>query len=64
MRVDKQKENEGGLGMEDGALVELYWARDERAIGETEKKYGPYCRSIAYGILQNREDTEETVNDT
>ena len=50
--------------MEDKQIVELYWARSERAISETKQKYGRYCRSIAYNILHNREDSEECVNDT
>lgn len=50
--------------MEDQAIVELYWARKEQAIRETEKKYGTYCRAIAWNILQDRRDTEECLNDT
>ncbi len=50
--------------MDDKSIVELYWQRDEQAISETEKKYGKYCYSIAYGILNNNEDAEESVNDT
>lgn len=50
--------------MEDQAIIELYWARDEQAIRETEQKYGAYCRSIAHGILRSRQDAEECVNDT
>lgn len=34
------------------------------AITETAKKYGRYCHTIAYHILQNKEDSEECVNDT
>ena len=37
---------------------------DEQAIAITTEKYGPYCYSIAYGILHNDEDSEESVNDT
>ena len=48
--------------MEDTAILELYWARDEQAIAETQKSY--YCYSIAYHILHDREDTEECLNDT
>ncbi len=33
--------------MEDTAILDLYWARDERAITETQKSYGKYCYSIA-----------------
>ena len=50
--------------MEDKQIVDLYWARSETAIAETEKKYGRYCHYIAYQILYNREDAEEVVNDT
>ena len=50
--------------MEDFQIIELYWDRAERAIAETEQKYGNYCRSIAYRILRDREDAEECVNDT
>lgn len=50
--------------MEDCDIVALYWARDEQAIGETEKKYGKLCRSIAMNLLGVREDAEECVNDT
>ena len=49
--------------MEDSAIIDLYWARAERAISESDTKYGGYCRSIAHNILQNREDTEECVSD-
>ena len=50
--------------MEDKQIVELYWARSETAISETEKKYGRYCHYIAYQILENDEDAKEVVNDT
>lgn len=50
--------------MEDREIIELYWKRSERAITETDKKYGKYCAYIAYGILNDREDAKEIVNDT
>lgn len=50
--------------MEDDSIVNLYWARSENAISETSKKYGNYCYSIAYNILGNVEDADESVNDT
>ena len=50
--------------MDDQSIINLYWAREERAIDETEKKYGSYCRSIAQNILHNWSDTEECLNDT
>lgn len=49
--------------MEDRDIVALYWERNQEAIAETEKKYGRYCYSIAYNILYNAEDAEESVND-
>ncbi len=54
----------GGGKMEDTEIVNLYWKREERAVEETAKKYGNYCYSIAYNILSNHEDSEESVNDT
>lgn len=50
--------------MEDSAIIDLYWARADAAVQETQRKYGPYCHRIAYGILASREDAEECVNDT
>lgn len=50
--------------MEDKQIVEMYFARDERAIKETDGKYGTFCHSIAMNILSVREDAEECVNDT
>ena len=50
--------------MDDKRIIDLYWNRSESAISETDKKYGKYCYSIAYNILTNNEDTEESVNDT
>lgn len=50
--------------MEDACIVELYLARSERAIEETAAKYGKYCYTIAFQILGNAEDAEESVNDT
>lgn len=50
--------------MEDERIVSLYWDRDERAIRETEKKYDRYLTKIAYNILNNMDDSRESVNDT
>ena len=50
--------------MEDAKIVDLFWQRSEAAIMETDKKYGRYCQTIAYNILQNAEDTEECLDDT
>ena len=50
--------------MEDAAIVDLFWERSEEAISETDKKYGSYCRRIAWSICGDRQDAEECVNDT
>ena len=50
--------------MQDNEIVDLYWARNETAIAETNKKYGSYCRKIAMNIVANAEDSEECINDT
>ena len=50
--------------MEDEKIVSLYWDRDERAIRETEEKYDRYLTKIAQNILNNYEDSRESVNDT
>ena len=50
--------------MEDNAIIELYFARNEAAIAETEKKYSGYCGAVARNILNKKEDEEECLNDT
>lgn len=50
--------------MDDQGIVRLYFARSEQAIQETDATYGGYCYSIAYNILANAEDSEESVSDT
>ena len=50
--------------MEDSKIIDLYFARDEKAIYETQIKYGSYCYAIAYNILHNNEDSQECVSDT
>lgn len=50
--------------MDDNGIIELYFSRSEQAITETDTKYGGYCYSIAYNILANQEDSEESVSDT
>ncbi len=50
--------------MEDQQIIDLYLARDERAIAETDKKYGAFCMSISLDILKDPQDAEECLNDT
>jgi len=50
--------------VEDEQIIQLYFARSETAITQTDIKYGKYCNFIAYHILYSLTDTEECVNDT
>lgn len=50
--------------MEDEKIVSLYWERSEDAIRETEIKYDRYLFKIAQNILNDREDSRESVSDT
>lgn len=50
--------------MEDMEIIELYWQRDERAVQESDTKYGRLCRSIALRLLESMEDSDECVSDT
>lgn len=50
--------------MDDNRIVELYLLRDETAIGQTSEKYGTRLRSLAYGIVNDRQTAEECENDT
>ncbi len=50
--------------LDDETIIELYWARDEKAIAETDLKYKSYLYSIVYRVLHDRLDCEECVNDT
>lgn len=48
----------------DEQIIDLYFARNERAIKETDHKYGKYLFTIAYNIVQDTLDCEECLNDT
>ena len=50
--------------MDDNRIVELYLLRDETAIRQTSEKYGNRLRSLAYGIVDDRQTAEECENDT
>ena len=49
--------------MDDLMIIELYFARDEQAIEETDTKYGKLCFHMANNFLSNDADAEECVND-
>lgn len=50
--------------MDDSAILDLFFARDESAIKMTGEKYGATLQSISRNITGSREDAEECVNDT
>ena len=64
MGATKGSHRKGETGMQDEAIVGMYWQRDENAIQETERKYGRYLSKIAYHVLADLEDSKESVNDT
>ena len=49
--------------MTDRELLDLYWARREEAVAETQEKYGSWCRTIARNILGEERDVEECLSD-
>ena len=49
--------------MKDVTIVDLFWNRDEAAIGAVREQYGKYCRKIAMNVLGSEEDAEECVSD-
>lgn len=49
--------------LDDGKIIELFYARSEQAIVELSKKYGSVCMRVAENILKNQSDSEECVND-
>jgi RNA polymerase sigma-70 factor (ECF subfamily) len=49
--------------MDDNSILNQFFARDENAIRETEKKYAAYLFTVASNIL-GPQDAEECVNDT
>lgn len=50
--------------MEDAKIVELYFARSEEAISQTDAAYGKRLFALADRILHDPLDSEESVSDT
>ncbi len=50
--------------MEDAKIIELFFARNEEAIAQTDAAYGSRLLRLADNIVHSREDAEESVNDT
>lgn len=49
--------------LDDRKIIELFFERSEQAIVELSNKYGSVCTKVAFNILNNKQDTEECVND-
>lgn len=62
--AEMKKVKNGTAVVSDERLMELFWQRDERAIAETDCKYGKMLLRIAYNILHDTLDAEECKNDT
>ena len=50
--------------MDDEKILQLYFARDEEALRQTQVCYGGKLQALAQNIVRNREDAQECVNDT
>ena len=50
--------------MDDGRLIELFYARAEDAIAALDRAYGRMCRRLSGQILQDHRDVEECVSDS
>lgn len=50
--------------MEDKAIIDLYFERNEEALKATDQKYSAYLKKVISGILNRKEDIEECLNDT
>ena len=50
--------------MNDQDIIDLYFARNEQAIAETDKSYGKVCMQVSMNILDSRPDAEECVSAT
>ena len=49
--------------MDDRRIVELYLARDERAITETIAKYGAALHTLSFRIVLNNADADECAKE-
>ena len=49
--------------MDDKKIVALYFERNEEAIVQSRKQFSAYLGAIAHGILREKRDEEECLND-
>ena len=50
--------------MDDSKIIELFFARNEDAIAQTDAAYGRRLHHLADNIVKNAQDAEESVSDT
>ena len=50
--------------MDDSKIIELFFARNEDAIAQTDTAYGKRLHRLADNIVKNEQDAEESVSDT
>ena len=50
--------------MDDNNIIDLFFARDQDAIRHTDDTYGRRLFHLADRILENDQDSEESVSDT
>ncbi|MBQ8439602.1 MAG: hypothetical protein IJX19_02965, partial [Clostridia bacterium] len=62
--MELQQKKAARLPLGDDGIIALYFARDEKAIEETDFKYRKYLFSVVYNVLRDRLDCEECLNDT
>ena len=49
--------------LNDNEIVQLFLARSEEGIAQSERKYGALCRGVIRRILPDERDAEECLND-
>jgi len=62
--MELQQKHKDKIPMTDEKIIELYFARDGKAIEETDFKYKKHLFSIAYNVVRDRLDCDECLNDT
>ena len=62
--MNHQHRNQKRTPLEDQAIVDLYWQRDEKAIEETDLKYRRHLLAVAHNIVHDPLDSEECLDDT
>ncbi|MBR5615799.1 MAG: sigma-70 family RNA polymerase sigma factor [Clostridia bacterium] len=62
--MERKEKRAARMPLDDETIIDLYWARDEKAIEETDRKYKPYLYAVVYRVLHDEQDTAECINDT